>query len=119
MHAKILVHICDVSEHSWIWTRNGIASTRNHRLLTSVCPRCPGCPCRYLRHRHKRPLEIHHPRDLFLVTMIVAPAVGWWVDRRGLAREIRLLKIKPYYSMGPGRDFLSPKSYPAPVEFLP
>jgi len=58
-------------------------------------------------------------RDLFLMTMIVALAVGWWVDRRRLAREIRFLKIKPYYSMGPGRDFLPPKSYPAPVEFLP
>ena len=27
-------------------------------------------------------------RDLFLVTMIVALAVGWWVDRRGLHQKI-------------------------------
>ena len=27
-------------------------------------------------------------RDLFLVTVIVALAVGWWVDRNRLAKEI-------------------------------
>ena len=27
-------------------------------------------------------------RDLFLVTVIVAMAVGWWVDRASLARQL-------------------------------
>jgi hypothetical protein len=50
-------------------------------------------------------------RDLLLVTVIVALAVGWWVDRAKLSREIRRLTPppQPYYSMGPGPDFLSPK----------
>ena len=30
-------------------------------------------------------------RDLFLVTVIVALAVGWWVDRSRLKFEIRYL----------------------------
>ena len=29
-------------------------------------------------------------RDLFLVTLIVALAVGWWLDRSNLARRITL-----------------------------
>lgn len=58
-------------------------------------------------------------RDLLLVTAIVALVVGWWVDRRRLASEIRLLKIRPYYSMGPGPDFLSPKKNPALTEIPP
>jgi hypothetical protein len=28
-------------------------------------------------------------RDLFLVTVIVALAVGWWVDRSKLAEELK------------------------------
>ena len=32
-------------------------------------------------------------RDLFLVTMIVALAVGWWVDRRRLAAELDRLEL--------------------------
>jgi hypothetical protein len=31
-------------------------------------------------------------RDLLLVTVIVALAVGWWVDHRRQAKEIRRLK---------------------------
>jgi len=31
-------------------------------------------------------------RDLFLVTMIVALAAGWWIDHRRQAKEIRKLK---------------------------
>jgi hypothetical protein len=31
-------------------------------------------------------------RDLLLLTVIVALAVGWWVDHRRQAREIRKLK---------------------------
>jgi hypothetical protein len=60
-------------------------------------------------------------RDLFLVTVIVALTVGWWVDRGRMAAEMsrlteenRLLKIKPYYTMGPAPDYLSPK-YRAPA----
>ncbi len=47
-------------------------------------------------------------RDLLLVTVIVALALGWWVDRTRLARENRRLKrpIKPYYTTGPAPDFL-------------
>ena len=47
-------------------------------------------------------------RDLFLVTAIVALAVGWGIDRTRLAREIRCLKkpVDPYYTMGPAPDFL-------------
>ena len=32
-------------------------------------------------------------RDLFLVTVIVALAVGWWVDRRRLAAELDRLEL--------------------------
>jgi len=31
-------------------------------------------------------------RDLFLVTMIVAVCVAWWVDHRRQAREVKELK---------------------------
>jgi hypothetical protein len=31
-------------------------------------------------------------RDLFLVTMIVAVCVAWWVDHRRQAREVEELK---------------------------
>jgi hypothetical protein len=31
-------------------------------------------------------------RDLLLVTVIVALAVGWWVDHRQLMREVRLFR---------------------------
>jgi len=34
-------------------------------------------------------------RDLFLVTMIVALATGWWVDRSKLADEVRRLRSPP------------------------
>jgi hypothetical protein len=34
-------------------------------------------------------------RDLFLVTVIVALAAGWWVDRFKLAREIQALERDP------------------------
>jgi hypothetical protein len=33
-------------------------------------------------------------RDLFLVTLIVALAVGWWVERRQLRREVDGLSLK-------------------------
>ena len=33
-------------------------------------------------------------RDLFLVTMIVALAVGWWLDRSHLASENRQLEMR-------------------------
>ena len=31
-------------------------------------------------------------RDLFLVTLVVALGVGWWVDRGKLAKEIKQLR---------------------------
>ena len=36
-------------------------------------------------------------RDLLLVTVIVALAAGWWVDRSRLAKEIRRLKDRSAY----------------------
>jgi hypothetical protein len=33
-------------------------------------------------------------RDLFLVTLIVALAVGWWVDRSKLAAELERLSMQ-------------------------
>lgn len=33
-------------------------------------------------------------RDLFLVTVIVALALGWWVDRSHLAEENRHLEMR-------------------------
>ena len=37
-------------------------------------------------------------RDLFLVTMIVALAVGWWVDRAKLTSEQEALILESIYS---------------------
>ena len=55
-------------------------------------------------------------RDLLLVTMIVALAVGWWVDRTTLGERIRVLEKKPDLSglerMAAG--FLPNPSAPAP-----
>ena len=33
-------------------------------------------------------------RDLFLVTMIVAVAVGWWVDRSSLRSELHRQRVR-------------------------
>jgi len=34
-------------------------------------------------------------RELLLVTMVVALALGWWVDRSKLADEVRRLRSPP------------------------
>ena len=38
-------------------------------------------------------------RDLFLVTVIVALAAGWWVDRTRLMKEVEALKPR-YWNPG-------------------
>ena len=58
-------------------------------------------------------------RGLFLVTMIVALAVGWWVDRSLLAVHLRpYLKMeqdyKEYLSMPENNPCLPQSSAPAP-----
>jgi hypothetical protein len=43
-------------------------------------------------------------RDLFLVTLIVALAVGWWVDRSRLARlynQLLLEHVREYHRQNP------------------
>jgi hypothetical protein len=59
-------------------------------------------------------------RDLFLVTLIVALAVGWWVDRSKLADEVRRLRSPPvteiggpppYWDFRPQADRNPPKDY--------
>jgi hypothetical protein len=39
-------------------------------------------------------------RDLFLVTMIVALAVGWWIDHRRQASRIKALESQPSHFGG-------------------
>ena len=57
-------------------------------------------------------------RDLLLVTVIVALAVGWWVDRSRLTAEVsRLSKLNPAYRQSAiiTRSFaLRTSSAPAP-----
>jgi|RhiMethySRZTD1v2_1073278.scaffolds.fasta_scaffold2123393_2 hypothetical protein len=62
-------------------------------------------------------------RDLFLVTMIVALAVGWWLDRTKLAHDMaRLSKLSPTGVQGsfPRHDYhVSNPSAPAPNPLRP
>ena len=42
-------------------------------------------------------------RDLFLVTLIVALAVGWWVDRASVMNELKRERLKGFVEM-PSED---------------
>jgi hypothetical protein len=56
-------------------------------------------------------------RDLFLVTMILALVVGWWMDRTQLAHDMeRMSKLRPKGVQGsfPRHDYHVPNS-PAPA----
>ena len=57
-------------------------------------------------------------RDLLWLTVVVALGAAWWVDRSRLALENRRLMVtpaRPYYTLGPAPDFLSPHpSAPVP-----
>jgi hypothetical protein len=55
-------------------------------------------------------------RELFLVTVIVALALGWWVDRSRLAEEIDRLQTTHVWGPKPRlSDFQLPtSSAPAP-----
>ena len=57
-------------------------------------------------------------RELLLVTMVVALALGWWVDRSKLADEVRRLRSPPlteidgpppYWGFRPQTDRNPPK----------
>jgi hypothetical protein len=59
-------------------------------------------------------------RDLFLVTLIVALAMGWWVDRSRLAVENKNWRYKDMereaarYGLAPPRRHVPDNSAPAP-----
>jgi len=59
-------------------------------------------------------------RDLFLVTMIVALALGWWVDRSRLARlynQLLLEHVREYHRQNPW--LVDPFKYPPPTSQAP
>jgi hypothetical protein len=70
-------------------------------------------------------------RDLFLVTVIVAMALGWWVDRRRLARrsavdeariedlEERVSKLRDHARLVLRMEILPNSSAPAPNQPKP
>ena len=50
-------------------------------------------------------------RDLFLVTLVVAVCVAWWVDRSKLAFQIELLEAQERYGT---TEFMRKLLAPAP-----
>lgn len=54
-------------------------------------------------------------RDLFLVTVIVALALGWWLDRSRLAKEIYRMHLVEYNRVVHGPIKLPTSQAPAPI----
>lgn len=53
-------------------------------------------------------------RDLFLVTLIAALSVGWWVDRRMIVRETERRKQREVFAEWSRMWSLSPSQASAP-----
>ena len=59
-------------------------------------------------------------RDLFLVTLVVAVCVAWWVDRSRLARlynQLLLEHVSEYHRKNPW--LVDPFKYPPPASQAP